>query len=91
MYISKLWTCMTRHNLIDLNPNKLHYYLFMVTLDKSNESCDTLDDPSGRIFFLYKRYRFKCIWNDNKSKLIKKLTKHTCRVVNVSLMAENVI
>ena len=52
---------MTRHNLIDLNPNKLHYYLFMVTLDKSNESCDTLDDPSGRMFFLYKRYRFKCI------------------------------
>ena len=52
---------MTRHNLIDLNLNKLYYYLFMVTLEKSNKSCDTLDDPSGRIFFPYKRYRFKCI------------------------------
>ena len=45
--------CMTRPTFIDLNPNKykigLHYYPFMVNLDRCNGSCNTLDDPSGRI------------------------------------------
>ena len=45
--------CMTRPILIDLNPDKysqgLHYYLFMVNLDRCNRSCNTLDDLSNRI------------------------------------------
>ena len=45
--------CMTRPTFIDLNPDKynigLHYNSFMVNLDRCNGSCNTLDDPSGRI------------------------------------------
>ena len=45
--------CMTRPILIDLNPDKynqgLRYYPFMVNLDRCRGSCNTFDDPSGRI------------------------------------------
>ena len=37
--------CLVRSNLIDLNPNKLHYYPFMVGLDRSDGNCNTLDYP----------------------------------------------
>ena len=40
---------MTKATLIDLNPNDLHYYLFMVSLYRPGRSCDTLDDQSNRI------------------------------------------
>ena len=30
--------------LIDSNSTELHYYPFMVTLDRRNGSCNTLDD-----------------------------------------------
>ena len=44
---------MTRTTLIDFNPDEnsqgLRYYPFMVNLDRCTESCNTLDDPSGRI------------------------------------------
>ena len=45
--------CMARPTLINLNPDKyyqvLHYYPFIVNLDKCNGGCNTLDDPSGEI------------------------------------------
>ena len=44
---------MTRRSLIYLNHNEytegLNYYPFIVELDIPNRSCNTLDDPSGRI------------------------------------------
>ena len=45
--------CMTRPTLIDLNPDECNqgfrYYQFMIILDRYSRSCNTLDDPSGRI------------------------------------------
>ena len=45
--------CMNRTTLIGLNPaeynERLHYYSFIVNLDRCNWSCKTLDDASGRI------------------------------------------
>ena len=38
--------CLLKPTLTDLNPNKLHYYPFMVNLDWCNGSCNTLDDLS---------------------------------------------
>ena len=45
--------CTTRPTLVNLNPNELCqrqsyecYYPFMVTLDRCNGSCNTIDDPS---------------------------------------------
>ena len=50
---------LTRQTLIDLNPNELHYYpfmnsldmdiFFMGSLDRCDGSCNTLDDPFGRM------------------------------------------
>ena len=46
--------CMTWPTLINVNLDKYNqgfcYYPSMVNLDRCNESCNTLDDPSGRIF-----------------------------------------
>ena len=41
--------CLARPTLIGLNSNKLQYYLFMVSLDVCNGSCNTYDDLSNRI------------------------------------------
>ena len=35
--------------LIDLNLVELKYYLFMISLDKCNGSCDSVDDLSTKI------------------------------------------
>ena len=35
-------SCMLRPTLIDLNPIKLKYYPFMISLDKSTGSCNVL-------------------------------------------------
>ena len=46
--------CLTRSTFIDLNPTELHYYPFMVSLDRCNGSCNTIVDPSARICVLNK-------------------------------------
>ena len=46
--------CLARPTVIDLNPNELHYYPFMVSLDRFNGTCNILDDPDGRICVLNK-------------------------------------
>ena len=50
---------MTRPTLIDLNSDKytqgLRYYPFVVNLDRSNGSCNTLDDPSNKYVFQTKQ------------------------------------
>ena len=74
--------CMTRPTLINLNPDEynqvLHYYPFILDLDRCNGSCNSLDDTSGRIcvpnkvevvnlsvFYIY----------NNKNKRIKNINK----------------
>ena len=44
--------CLARHTLIDLDPNKIHYYPFMVSLEGCNRSFDTFDDPFFKICVL---------------------------------------
>ena len=41
--------------LIYLNPIKLNYYPFMNSLDKYNESCNTIDDLYTKICVPFKR------------------------------------
>ena len=45
--------CTTRPTLIDLNHDeynqRLRYYPFMVSLDRWNGSCNTFNNPSGRM------------------------------------------
>ena len=41
--------CIGRPTLIDWNSSELHYYLFMVSLDRYNWSCNILDGLSGKI------------------------------------------
>ena len=36
--------------LVDLNPNELRYYPFVVNLDRCDGSCNSLDDLSNRIY-----------------------------------------
>ena len=38
-----------RQMLIDLNLNKLHYYLFIISMRRYNGSFDTVEDQFGRI------------------------------------------
>ena len=40
---------MTRPTLIDLNPVKLNYYPFMVSLDKCSGTCNAADDLSTKM------------------------------------------
>ena len=70
---------MTRPNLIDLNPNEPHFYSLMVSFNKCNESCKTLDYPSDTVCAINKSEIanlnvFNMITITNESKT---LTKHT--------------
>ena len=58
---------------IDLNPDQLHLYPFAVSLDRRDGSCNTADDPFGRVCVPSK---FKSVQYDRKSKCIKTLVKH---------------
>ena len=40
---------MVRPILTDLNITELKYYLFMISLDKCNGTCNSLDDLSTKI------------------------------------------
>ena len=42
--------CMVRPTLIVFNPDKLPYYPFIVSLGRCNKSCNTVEDPFGRIY-----------------------------------------
>ena len=41
---------MIRPTFIDLNPIRLNYYPFMISLDKCNGSCNAVDDLSTNIY-----------------------------------------
>ena len=41
--------CMVRSMLIDLSPDELHYYPFIISLDRFDGSCSTVEDPFCRI------------------------------------------
>ena len=41
--------CMVRLILNDLNPDEFHYYPFIISMNGCNGSCNTVEDPFGRI------------------------------------------
>ena len=79
--------CKSRPFLIDLNPIKLKYYPFMITLEKCNGSCNTLSKISGRVCVPNKTKNlklnaFNLITRTNTSKA---LIKHVSCKCNVNL------
>ena len=42
-------TCMFGLTLIDFSPDVLHYYPLITSLDRYGGSCNTVEDPFGRI------------------------------------------
>ena len=41
--------CKVRPTHINLNLNELYYYLFIISMNRYDESCNTIDNPFGRI------------------------------------------
>ena len=58
--------CMIRPILIDVNPVEFNCYPFMISLDKCNRSCNTIDDLSTKICIPIKK-------KDRKMKIKMKL------------------
>ena len=70
--------CMARPKLIDLNPDECRYYPFIVSIDRCEGSCNTVEDPFVRAFVPNKMEDvnlkvFNMIKRINESKT---LTKH---------------
>ena len=40
---------MVRQIKTDLNPDEYHYYPFIISLDRCGKSCNTVEDPFGRL------------------------------------------
>ena len=40
---------MVRPTLVDLDSNKLHYYSYIISLDRCDESCTAVEESFGRI------------------------------------------
>ena len=41
--------CLVRVTVIDLNLDQVHYCQFVISMSRCDGSCNTLDDPFGRI------------------------------------------
>ena len=41
--------CLVRVKVIDLNLDEVYYYQFVISMNRCDGSCNTVDDPSGRI------------------------------------------
>ena len=42
-------SCMIKTTLFDLNPDKLHDYPFIHSLDRCDGNCNSAEDPFGRV------------------------------------------
>ena len=71
---------MARATLLDLILGELHYYPFIISLDRCDGSCNTVEDLFGRIYVPKKR-----------NKWIKNTCKRCHANVNLNLMVENAI
>ena len=70
--------CMIRPFLIDLNPVELKYYPFMISLNKCNGSCNSVNDISMKICVPSKTKDvnvkvFNMITNRNEAKTLVKI------------------
>ena len=76
--------CQPRQTLINLNLDELYYYPFVVSVSKCGGSCNTIDDPFGRICVPNKiedinLKLFNMINGINESKTLSKHVSCECR------------
>ena len=64
--------CMVRPTLIDLNLDELHYYLFIISMNRCDGSCNTVEDPFRKI----------CVPNEMED--VKLTVFDTIKRVNIS-------
>ena len=81
--------CMSRPNLIDLNPIELNYYPFMVSLDKCSGSCNAADDLSTKTSVPSKRKDmtikvFNMITRINEAKTLIQHISCDCKLKSIS-------
>ena len=71
---------MDSSTLIDLNPNALNYYRFMISLDKCNGTCNAADDLFTKI----------CVPNKTKS-VNTKASKMITRVNRAKILIKHIL
>ena len=85
--------CLVRVTLIDVNLDEFHYYSFVISMNRYDGSCSTVEDPFGGICVLNRMEDvnlklFNVIKGINKSKTLAKHISHA--IVNLNLMVGNV-
>ena len=65
--------CITRPTIIDLNLDELHYYPFIINMNRCDRSCNTVEDPLGRICIPHKMEDIKpeSIQRNESTKVLK--------------------
>ena len=76
--------CMVRPKLIDLNPDELYYYPFIINMSRCVGSSNTIEDPYGRIFVPSQMEDvnmalFNIIKEINESRTLTKFISCECR------------
>ena len=61
--------CMVRQALIDLNPDELYHYPFIINMNRCNGPCNTAEDPFGGICIPNKVFNMIIGINESKTKL----------------------
>ena len=61
--------CMVRQTLIDLNPDELYHYPFIISMNRCNGPCNTAEDPFGGICIPNKVFNMIIGINESKTKL----------------------
>ena len=79
-----MYSCMVRSTLIDLNPDELHYYRFIISMNWCNGSCNIVEVLFGRICVYNKMEDmklkvFNVIKGTNESKTLAKHISCECR------------
>ena len=85
--------CMVRSSLIDLNPVALKYYLFIISLDKSNGSC-SVSSPNICVPKKAKDINFKVfnvITNENEANTMTKRDFKFHVILNANSIVQQVI
>ena len=70
--------CMVRQMLINLNPDELHYYPFIISMIRCNESCNTIGDLFDRV----------CV--PNKMEVVKRKVLNTVKWIIESRHLQNI-
>ena len=59
--------CMVRQTLIDLNPDELYHYPFIISMNRCNGPCNTAEDPFGGICIPNKVFNMIIGINESKA------------------------